>query len=324
MVGLSRCRSQIGFFVLRYLLLGLLWLAGPAFCASPLVDAQTLHALIADDAVRVIDIREGPAYDLQHVPTAVSAPYGLWHGVGENPGLVPPLSELTELVQSLGLAPDTRTVIVYAGVDATDFGGAARVYWTLTSLGMSELSVLNGGLKAWQEAGLPTTAQVATVAPSNWQPQFDDRWLATRSDVQGLLDNEQVLLVDARPEPFFAGRKAHPAAGSWGTLPGAVNLDNAKFFRPGSAALMSKPELADVAQVLQQKPGEETVSFCNTGHWAATEWFVLSEVLEEPGARLYPGSMVDWTQAQTPLPMANEPGRLKQLGYRISNWLGRS
>jgi thiosulfate/3-mercaptopyruvate sulfurtransferase len=36
------------------------------------------------------------------------------------------------------------------------------------------------------------------------------------------------------------------------------------------------------------------VSYCNTGHWAATDWFVLHELLGRP-ARLYAGSMVDWT-----------------------------
>lgn len=310
--------------VYKFLLLALALLLGAAATAAPLLTAAELHALLQDDAVRVIDTRGADDFAAAHIAGAVSAPYGQWRGPAGNPGALPPLGELTRLVQALGLTPQTHAVIVYAGEDSTDFGSAARVYWTLKSLGVRELSVLNGGQKAWQAAGLPTTPRVVPAMASNWQPQFDDRWLATRSDVQGALDSEQVLLVDARPEPFFAGRKAHPAAGSWGTLPGAVNLDNARFFKPDGAALMSKPELAQVVRPLQQAPGEETVSFCNTGHWAATEWFVLSEVLGTPGARLYPGSMVDWTQAQTPLPMANEPGRLKQLGYRISNWLGRS
>ncbi|MEC7558641.1 MAG: sulfurtransferase, partial [Pseudomonadota bacterium] len=34
---------------------------------------------------------------------------------------------------------------------------------------------------------------------------------------------------------------------------------------------------------------------CNTGHWAATNWFVLSEVLGRDDVKLYDGSMVEWT-----------------------------
>ena len=37
------------------------------------------------------------------------------------------------------------------------------------------------------------------------------------------------------------------------------------------------------------------VSYCNTGHWAATNWFVLSEVLGRDDVKLYDGSMVEWT-----------------------------
>ncbi|MBV9955924.1 MAG: hypothetical protein JOZ70_11825, partial [Pseudolabrys sp.] len=36
------------------------------------------------------------------------------------------------------------------------------------------------------------------------------------------------------------------------------------------------------------------LAYCNTGHWAATDWFVLHEVLGRD-VKLYSGSMVDWT-----------------------------
>ncbi len=43
------------------------------------------------------------------------------------------------------------------------------------------------------------------------------------------------------------------------------------------------------------------VSFCNTGHWAATNWFALSEMAGVKGVRLYPESMVGWTGAGLPV-----------------------
>ncbi|MEL7140101.1 MAG: rhodanese-like domain-containing protein, partial [Pseudomonadota bacterium] len=44
-------------------------------------------------------------------------------------------------------------------------------------------------------------------------------------------------------------------------------------------------------------PGKTVVSFCNTGHWAASNWFALSEVAGIEDVRLYPESMVGWHQA---------------------------
>lgn len=43
-------------------------------------------------------------------------------------------------------------------------------------------------------------------------------------------------------------------------------------------------------------PQGPVVSYCNTGHSAAANWFVLSEVLGRDEVALYDGSMTDWTQ----------------------------
>ena len=37
------------------------------------------------------------------------------------------------------------------------------------------------------------------------------------------------------------------------------------------------------------------VTYCNTGHWASTDWFVLHELFGRADARLFPGSIVEWT-----------------------------
>lgn len=296
---------------------------GAVLAAQPLVSPAQLQALAAAGA-RVIDIREDSAYALQHVPGAVSAPYGRWRAAGKNPGLPPTLPELTALVQELGLTPDTPTVVVYTGIDATDFGGAARVYWTLKSLGVRQLAILNGGLTAWKAAGHPVSDQAAVAPRSRWQPQFNPQWLATRVQVRASLEQPGVLRVDGRPAPYFQGRIATDLAHARGTLPGAVNLDSENFFELGSAALLDPLALQDEADKLKAAPNEPIITFCNAGHWSATDWFVLSELLGRPGVRMYAGSIIDWSSAPTPLPMDNEPGRWQQLRYAALSWAHRN
>lgn len=297
---------------------------GAAWAATPLLTPTQLQALMQAGAVRLIDVREGPAYAMQHLPGAVSAPYGRWRANDVNLGLPPTLAELTELVQELGLAPDTHAVIVYTGIDATDFGGAARVYWTLKSLGMRELSILNGGLAAWKAAGFPVSDQPASAPRSQWQPRFDARWMATRDAVRASLDDPRVLRIDARPAPYYEGRIAHDNARARGTLPGAIAVDSEAFFELGSAALMDRDMLEEEADALGVPAGAPVIAFCNAGHWSATDWFVLSEVLGRPDVRMYPGSMVDWTRAPTPLPMIHEPGRWQQLRDTALTWAHRN
>ncbi|WP_333706006.1 sulfurtransferase [Ottowia beijingensis] len=309
---------------LVWLLAGALGLAGASHAASPLVSPAELKALADAGQVRIVDVRDAEAYALQHLPGAVSAPYARWRGPAANPGLVPPLKDLTALVQELGLTPEQRTVLVYTGTDSSDFATAARAYWTLKSLGARELSILNGGLNAWRGAGFAVSDQAAHAQRSSWQPQFNPQWLATRAEVRQLLGSDQAVLVDSRPAPFFQGRIAHDAAKARGTLPGAVNIDSDLYFELGSAVLMDKASLEAEADAAHAAPGQTVVTFCNAGHWSATDWFVRSELLGQPKVKLYPGSVIDWSQAPEPLPMTNEPSRIDKLRHMLATWAQRN
>ena len=295
-----------------------------AWAAQPLLTPAELSAQAAQAAPpRVIDIRDPAAYGAQHIPGAVSAPYGKWRGPASNPGELPDGPKLTELLQSLGLTPATHAVIVSTGADATDFGAAARVYWTLKVLGLKELSILNGGMKAWGDARMAQDAAVPQVARSSYQPQVDTSLLATRDSVSRHIQLNNAALVDSRPDAFYQGKVRAPAAKLAGTLPGAQQLDFNQWFVPGTSTFVDKATAQKVAAQVKHEQGQDVVAFCNTGHWAATEWFGLSEIAGMPNVKLYAGSMVDWTQSKdTPL-MANQPGRFEALAYDARQWWER-
>ena len=122
---------------------------------APLLQAAELKALVGQPGVRVLDIRADKDYASGHIPGAVNTPYGKYRGPKENPGQLPAEAALTQLLQAAGVDRDTHVVVVHAGTDHTDFGAAARVYWTLKVGGLSRLSILDGGTKAWQGAGGP-------------------------------------------------------------------------------------------------------------------------------------------------------------------------
>lgn len=305
----------------KILALALSLAAGLSFAAQPLLTPAELSAQLRNPAVRVIDIRDPKAYSAQHIPGAVNAPYGKWRGPASNPGELPELPKLTALVQSLGLSPATHAVVVSSGADSTDFGASARVYWTLKVLGLKELSILNGGVKAWAQAQLPQDSTAVSVAASAYAPQLDASLIAGRDQVAQKAGSGAAVLVDARPAEFFRGETRHPAARLAGTIEGAVNLEHSRFFDGNSALFV--PEKARQAST-SIDPKKETVAFCNTGHWAATDWFALSEIAGHKNVSLYPGSMVDWTQDPKGLPVGNAPGRAKQLLIDAKLWSERT
>jgi thiosulfate/3-mercaptopyruvate sulfurtransferase len=313
--------------LLRSLLLAAstLLTAVAATAAPALLSPAELGPLLKNPAVRIIDIREPKAYTESRIPGALSAPYAEWRGPAANPGELPDLPKLTALVQRLGLTPATHAVVVSSGADATDFGASARVYWTLKVLGLRELSVLNGGVKAWAQANLPQNTAAATVAASSYVPTIDKSLIATRDEVRAQIESGKGRLVDSRPADFFNGDTRHQAARTPGTLKGAVNLEHSRWFVPGTSTLASPDEIRKVAATLP--PGSDqadTVSFCNTGHWAATNWFALSEVAGQKNVKLYPGSMVEWTQSPLAALMDNIPSRAKQLAIDARLWAERT
>lgn len=295
-----------------------------AGAAQPLLTPAQLNATRAAAAqLRVIDIRDAQSYAAGHIPGAILAPYGKWRGPASNPGELPGLPQLTQLVQSLGLSPATHAVVVSTGADATDFGASARVYWTLKALGLKELSIVNGGMKAWQSAKLPLEAAAAKVTASTWQPTLNTDLIATREDIRQHLDLSNAALVDSRPDAFYQGKTRAPAAKLSGTLPGAQQLDFNQWFVPGTAIFVDSATAQQIAAKIQRQQGQDMVAFCNTGHWAATDWFGLSEIAGLPNVKLYAGSMVDWTQQPSTPELANQPSRAESLSYDARQWWQR-
>lgn len=286
-------------------------LASAAFAGGlgPLVTPADLAA--TTEAPIVLDIRT-KGYAEGHIEGAVSAPYGLFRGPEDNPGAVPPVEKLEATYETLGLDPARPVVIVSQGDTDTDFGAAARVYWTLKSTGFTELSVLNGGATAWVNAGLPISTETVTLMPTDLNIAWNDTWTADTAAVSDVVSGtSKAILVDARPPAFFEGKKAAPAAARPGTLPGAQNLPYTEFFRAGATAIDTTGDASALKARLGIGADDEVVSFCNTGHWAATDWFALSEVAGIENVKLYPASMVEYSH--TDGKMANQPGLFTNL-----------
>lgn len=311
---------RFSYFLARVLALSIA-LAGPSLAAQPLLTPTELAARLGDPRLRIVDIRDGKtngktAYDLGHIASAQHAPYASWRGPKESPGKLPPTESLTALIQQLGIDSNTPVVVVHEGKSSTDFGSAARVYWTLKAAGVPTLSVLNGGMVAWRAAGLPLSSEPSVRAPSRFEVRLDPRLIATRDDVAQAVatsGQSQARLLDARPAPFFAGETRHPAAKTPGTIVGAKNVSHDVWFN--KASLLPVSDIRRVAQQVGVQTDQPTISFCNTGHWAATNWFVLSELLGHDNVKLYPESVVDWSNAG--LAMDNVPSRLQQFWLQL-------
>ena len=316
---MSPARSVI--FALRHLVVLAaisFGLAAPALAVEPLLSPQWLKQNLTAPNLVVLDIRSAldgggaEAYAKGHIPGAVHSDYdkGGWRATrGGVPFMLPSAAQLEALISDLGIDEDSHVVVVPAGVHVLDFGAAARVYWTLKVAGHEKVSILDGGFAAWQSAGYAVETGVNQPAAKIFTVTFDKSRLVEAAEVEKIEKAREATLLDARPAAFFAGKEKAPAVKAYGHIRGALSLDSATFYDDKANRLKPKTELAAFAASLPDGP---VISYCNTGHWAATNWFVLSELLGRKDVRLYYGSMVEWT-ADARRPVESARTRLDDL-----------
>ena len=110
-----------------------------AAAAVPFMALTELQARVAShsDELTVLDVRERDAYEEGHVPGAKLLPRGQ-----------------LELRVNQDLPDPTRRIVVYC-----EFGRISTLATaTLRELGFQRAVALDGGMKAWREAGFPVTA----------------------------------------------------------------------------------------------------------------------------------------------------------------------
>lgn len=288
---------------------------------QPLIEASELgQALKAQAELQIIDIRSPEDYAAGHIPNAVSAPYEQWRGPADNPGQLADNAEFQTLVRHLGLTEQQPIVVYSSGADETDFGAAARVYWTLKYLGLTELSVLNGGFQQWQLAQLTISTDVTDVQASQLTVQSNPKLVILKDELLEKItqQNNNYQLLDARPPLFYQGKVKAPMSSVGGTIATAQNTPFQQWFNSNDTRIRPVADIKELVRTQGLDQAQETVSFCNTGHWAATNWFVLSELAGLKDVRLYPASLAEWTQDKTSLPMDNTPSRLEQVQAKFS------
>ena len=274
--------------------------AGSALAAEPLVDAAWAKANAGKQGVVFIDFQPATDFMRGHIPGAVNSNFAKdgWRAERASdkvPDMLGEPGKLAELIGKLGIDNDTHVVMVPPGSNSTDMGIGTRIYWTFKVLGHDNVSLLDGGMVAYtKDKTNPLETGAAKITPKTFKVNFRKDMIATADDVKKA-KAAGIPLVDNRPEDQFVGINRHPKSTASGTLEGAKNFPNAWMTVNGQGEFRKKPELEKLYKVAGVPTSGEQINFCNTGHWASVGWFVSSELMGNKNARMYDGSMTEWT-----------------------------
>ena len=165
---------------------------GHAETVTPLVSTGWLKQHLKDPDVFVLDVRSAidgggaEAFVKGHIPGAAHSDYDKagWRVTrGGVPFMLPTLPELEKLIGELGIDEDTHVIVVPAGVHYTDFGSAARTYWTLKVAGVSKVSILDGGYAAWTAENNATETGAVKPSPKIFTATLNKALLAEAGEV---------------------------------------------------------------------------------------------------------------------------------------------
>jgi thiosulfate/3-mercaptopyruvate sulfurtransferase len=290
----------------------LLLASAAAFAADPLVDVDWVKANIGKPDVVFLDVRGKLAgrsktdYLRAHIPGAIYTDYlkDGWRIKNKEGtvGMLPPAENLAKLIGGLGIGNGDHVVIVPEGAKALDMGTATRVYWTFKVVGHDEVSILNGGMAAYTKEVDEKTKQpvnplekgAVTREAKTFEVSLREEMIVSKDDVKASLGGGTVL-VDNRPNDQYVGVNRHGKSKRSGTIPGSLNLPENWLTMNGGGTFRPTGELQQLYAAAGVPTEGDQISFCNTGHWASLGWFASHEILGNDQARMYDGSMVEWS-----------------------------
>jgi thiosulfate/3-mercaptopyruvate sulfurtransferase len=255
----------------------------------PVIQAEELNARLDSPDLVIVDLSGDVGYEREHIPGAVNIDIAAV--VASRPpvmGLLPSAQALGAVLSAAGIRPDSW-VVAY---DSENGLKAARFAWTLDAIGHARVSLLDGGLGAWLDAGLPTDDEVVEPSPSSYEVQYSDEHVADKKYILGRLGAPDLVILDARTPGEHNGsdRRALRA----GHIPGAVNIDWSRALRGnGDLRLLDTERLRALYEAHGITPDKEVIVHCQTHQRSSHSYFALKS-LGFPRIKGYPGSWSDW------------------------------
>lgn len=268
--------------------------------------AELLQQMTSPDLV-IIDARSGKdvskRYAAQHIKGALHVdlekdlslkPANPANG-GRHP--LPDIRTFGLMLGTLGIQPSSH-VVVYD--DTNGSSAAARFWWMLRAAGHEQVQVIDGGLTAAIQAGLPITSEVVNPVAITSYPV--DEWklptVSIDDVVKASLDPEY-LIVDVREAYRYLGER-EPIDLIAGHIPNAVNVPYLKNLTDEGSFLPAEKLAAIYESVIGDHKPDKVIIHCGSGVTACHTLLALEQA-EIPGANLYVGSWSEWSRNDKPI-----------------------
>ncbi|MDX2085674.1 MAG: sulfurtransferase [Candidatus Melainabacteria bacterium] len=208
------------------------------------------------------------------------------------PHMLPDATSFAEAMTRLGIENGDWLVIY----DRNHNAGACRAWWMLKSYGHVWVSVLDGGLTAWQQAGLPVehTPVTPTVSNPPYLATLQPDWVKDLPTMLANLETAGFRILDARSAQRFEGEAPEPRPGlQSGHIPGSQNLPWQSLICAESHQFLPEATLRERLSAVAPDRAQPLVTSCGSGLTACLLAFTLDR-LGYASVAVYDGSWAEW------------------------------
>jgi len=198
-----------------------------------------------------------------------------------------PISEMRKTLQNLGISNHSKIVLSFVNGNLIL---SCRMYFILDYLGLgNQTYILDGGIDAWKNAGHHLTAIIPKYKKGKFTPSVKTDLIVDTTWILKNQKNKDIVLIDARSEPYYEGKSGTPRAGH---IPGAVNIPAVNLYNATTNLFLSNDKLKELFNKPEILGSKVMASYCFVGNAASTVYFIARHLGYK--IRLYDGSMEEW------------------------------
>jgi len=268
-----------------------------------LISTSELAAALNDPKLVLLHVADrASAYEGAHIPGARLLRYGDFAIDGpDNLGSeLPPLTQVKQVFEAVGVS-NTSRVVIYS----TSTVAAARAFFTLDAMGHSHVALLDGGLRAWRAENRPTeNGPGKSASKGTFSPVLNAARLASAPQIQQQMASAGISLVDVRPDAEYLGTDGGMSMHAPGHIDGAAQLPWDTLVA-ADGRFLPREQLQAKLAAAHVVAGKPVVAYCMVGMRASVVYFVARHLGYD--ARLYDGSIMDWTQRKLPVKTGRQP-----------------
>ena len=205
-------------------------LVDPAWLAKNIDDPRLV---ILDASMAMPGTKPDPTQAITTIPNAIRFDIDGEFSQANTPfpHMLPSEEDFTNKVQKLGINNDSQVVVF----DSVGIFSAPRAWWMFRAMGHNNVSLLNGGLPAWQAAGLNCANEYKKVKQfGDFKAHQDTQWFVSMPAVETAIAEGNVVIVDARSADRFHSRVDEPRPEiRRGNIPTSLNLPFDKVLKNG-------------------------------------------------------------------------------------------